>query len=238
MQNLRLRPRAATRGAVAAAIVAGLLVARTTRADDPPVAAALPAAATPPVEPSASEPPPKPTRRSGFTFGLALGPGIASFAGYPNDVTKIGYPAYYTTSGVKPSVLLEAWLGGAINDYFTVSLGFKGSTLLADGTDKARSAGLMFHLEGFPLFALGGHLRDLGVRFEAGLGTASLTDASGNKLIDGSATSMIGGGFFYEGIRAWKTAHGPFLAGEYVWSETIQRPAIFLGWRSVIYARP
>jgi hypothetical protein len=237
---------ARTPAAPAAAFVA-LLAARGARAEDVPAPAtgSTPSAPAAPTKPAtAPTPPPDPdapakaTRRSGFTFGLDLGVGVASIVGYPNDVTKIGYASYYSATGPRPAGTLEAWIGGANMDWFTVSLGFKGSQLLATSPDKARAIGMMFHLEGFPLWPLGGHLRDLGVRFDAGLGTATVTDASGTKIVDGGSTSTIGGGVFYEALRAWKTAHGPFLMGDYIWSDTARRPAIFIGWRSVIYSGP
>jgi hypothetical protein len=215
-----------------------LLASGDARADDAKPAA--PGAETQPAAEAqpAAEPPPKPTRRGGFTFGVDAGVGVASIVGYPNDVSKLGYAKWYSTTGARPAGNLEAWVGGSIMDWFTVSLGFKGSALVATDPNKAWSLGGMFHIEAFPLFWLGGHLRDLGVRFDAGLGTAALADPSGNKLVDGSSASIIGGGLFYEGIRAWKTAHGPFLMGDYVWSDTVRRPAIFLGWRSVLYTKP
>jgi hypothetical protein len=184
------------------------------------------------------EPPPKPTRRNSFTFGLDVGLGVASIVGYPNDVNKIGFASYYTTTGARPAGVLEAWIGGAITDWITLSLGFKGSRLVASEGQQASSLGAMFHVEAYPLFALGGHLRDLGVRMDAGLGTASVKDAMGTKVVDGSSTSTIGGGVFYEGIRAWKIGQGPFLMGDYIWSDTARRPAIFLGWRAAFYAGP
>jgi hypothetical protein len=201
--------------------------ASSARAEDPPA-----------VTPPASDPPPKATRRRGFTFGIDLGVGVASIVGYPNDLTKIGYAQYYSATGARPAGTLEAWAGVAIMDWFTVALGFKGSRLFDVDGDKAQSLGGMFHIEAFPLFPLGGHLRDLGVRFDAGLGTAGVTDANGNAIVQGGSTSTIGGGLFYEGIRAWKTAHGPFLMGDYVWSDTARRPAIFIGWRSAFYSGP
>jgi hypothetical protein len=183
-------------------------------------------------------PPPKATRRSGFTFGIDVGAGVASIVGFPNDLTKIGYAQWYTATGARPAATLEAWAGGALSDWLTVGLGFKGSRLFATNGDTAESLGGMFHVEAYPLFLLGGPLRDLGVRFDAGLGTASVTDASGTKLVDGSAASIVGGGIFYEGIRAWKTAHGPFIMGDYAWTDAVRRPAIFIGWRSAIYTGP
>lgn len=193
--------------------------------------------------PSARADPPDPAggpsiRRDGFTFGLDLGLGLASIAGYPNDVNKIGFAGYYSATGARPTALIEGWLGGTLIDWLTVAVGVKSSTLFATGSDKAKTIGVVLHVETFPLLSLGGHLRDLGVRLDAGLGTANVADPTGYKLVDGGLTSTIGAGVFYEGIRAWKTAHGPFVMGDYFFSDTARRPAIFFGWRSVFYAHP
>jgi hypothetical protein len=234
MASVPSRPSAVVCAAVAVCAACAVLApASAARADDS--MAPLhedPAAAAPP---PASE---RPTRRGGLTVGVEAGFGLASIVGYPNDLTKIGYAGYYTATGARPAGVVEGWVGTAISDWLSFSLGATASSLLASGGDKARSYGGMFHIEAFPLFALGGHLRDLGVRVDAGLGFASVTDATGASLVDSSFGSLIGGGIFYEGIRAWKTAHGPFLMGNYVFTDTALRPAIFIGWRSVLYTRP
>jgi hypothetical protein len=223
-------PKRFSAGAGAAAVLAGTLFAGAAGADDvlgpSGNAGSAPMIATPT------------TRRGGFTVGADVGAGVASIVGYPNDVQKIGYAGYYTVTNVRPSVLGELWFGGAFTDWFTFSLGVTGSSLFRTGDDKARSFGGIFHVEAFPLFLLGGPLRDLGVRLDAGLGMATVTDPSGFKLVDSTLASLIGGGIFYEGLRWGKTAHGPFLMGNYVWSDTALRPAIFVGWRSVLYTKP
>jgi hypothetical protein len=229
------------RRAALAAALGVLLAAAPTRADEPAPAAGGPGpsadpAAPPPTAPPAA--PPTAARRDGFTFGVAAGVGLASIAGYPNDATKIGLPAWHSATGVRPSTMLEGWIGGAITDWFTVGVGVKASLLLATGSTTARAFGGVAHIEAFPLFSLGGPLRDLGVLVDAGLGTATVTDGGGTKIVDGASTSIFGGGFFYEGLRAWKTAHGPFVMADYVWSDTASRPAFFVGWRSELYARP
>jgi hypothetical protein len=210
-----------------AAALGALLATRAARADDASSGVG-----------GASEPPPKPTRRAVFTFGLDSGIGVASIVGYPNDVTKVGFERWYTTTGARPAGVLEAWVGVPVTDYLTLSLGFKGSRLVADLGQRATSYGGMFHIEAFPLFPLGGPWRSLGVRLDVGLGTAFVADSFGNKVVDGGSTSILGGGIFYEGFRGKKTAFGPFLMGDYIWSDTARRPAIFLGWRAAFYARP
>jgi hypothetical protein len=179
-----------------------------------------------------------PRRRGGFTFGIDAGLGLASIAGYPNDVKEIGYARYYRATGVRSSTVLEGWIGGAFSDLFTFELGLTNSVLLGTGGDTSKSFGGIFRIEAFPLFTFGGHLRDLGVRFDAGVGSGSVSDRLGTKLVDSSFASIFGGGIFYEGFRARKFAHGPFLMGNYLWSDTALRPGIFIGWRSVLYTKP
>jgi hypothetical protein len=211
---------------VAAGVLGGLVTAGAARAEEAAPAQIVAAAAN------------KPTRRGGLMIGLDAGFGIASIVGYPNDEKEIGYVSFYTTTGARPAGLLEGWVGAAITDWFNFGLAFTSSLLFATGDDRASNVGGVFRVEAFPLFPLGGRLRDLGVRFDAGLGVGYVTDPMGTRLVDSSSASMIGGGVFWEGLRAWKTAHGPMLIGNYLWSDTVRRPAIFIGWRSVLYTSP
>lgn len=224
--------RLASRGGAAAALVlAASLSAGPARADS------MLGQST--VDQAVGVVPPSPTTlRGGFTVGADLGVGVASIVGYPNDVQKIGYVSYYTVTHVRPSVVAELWLGGAFADWFTFAIGGTFSPVLDTGENKARMFGGIFRVEAFPFFPLGGHFRDLGLRFDVGLGEATVTDPSKIKLVDSTLASIIGGGIFYEGLHAGKTAHGPFLMGNYLWSDTALRPAIFIGWRSVFYAKP
>jgi hypothetical protein len=106
--------------------------------------------------------------------------------------------------------------------------------LLSD--QKASSGGLIFHIEAYPLFTLGKRWRDVGVMFDAGTGSATVTPKdSEKKLIDGGSASQIGGGPFYEGFKLWKLKGGPFIEGSYVWSDSVRRPAVFFGWRTSLY---
>jgi hypothetical protein len=207
-------------GAVALAV---LLLPGLARADDAP--------------PPAWETTPA-TWRGGFVAGAEVGVGLASVAGYPNDVKKIGFASYYTATGVRPASIVEAWIGGAITDWINFGIGFGGTPLYATGTDKARTFVGVFHIEAFPLFYVGPRLRDLGVTFEAGTGVTSLTDSTGTKIVDSSAASFVGGGLFWEPIHTWRIHSGPFLLGDYMWSDTVRRPAIFIGFRGSLYTGP
>src|SRR5262249_55427027 len=131
------------------------------------------------------------------------------------------------------------WIGGALSDWFTFGVGFGSGGMFATGDNVVTTGGLIFHLEGFPLFPLGRGLRDLGVMFDAGVGVASVSSKSkpDDKLVDGTGCSIIGGGAFWEGVRFWKIHGGPFLAGTYYFADTVRRPGIFVGWRMAFYAR-
>src|SRR5436309_3173586 len=90
-----------------AVAVAALLLPRAAAADDAKPAATeaprgpLPAAPRAPAASSAPLPAwetAPASRRSGFTAGIALGFGLASIVGYPNDAKKIGFQRYYTAT--------------------------------------------------------------------------------------------------------------------------------------------
>jgi hypothetical protein len=220
------------RSSCAAAALVALLPSAAARADDilpPPTA----------VDPTATvASPAQPTRRGSLAVGVMLGVGAASIVGYPNDVTKIGYASWYTVTGARPATLSQLWIGAAVTDWFTLGVGGSYNLLLDTGSNTAMSYGVVFRVEAFPLFPLGGQLRDLGVLFEAGPYLATVKDASGTAIVDSALASLVGGGIFYEGIHTWKIAQGPYLVGDYLWSDTARRPAIFAGWRVSLYRRP
>lgn len=176
------------------------------------------------------------THRSGFVVGLALGSGVAAISGYPNDSRKIGLRSNYTETGASVSGMSSLWLGGALSDWFTFGIGFTGGSMPLLSEQKASTGGLIFHIEVYPLFPLGGRWRDLGVMLDAGTGTAAVTPKeSEKKLVDGGSASLIGAGPFYEGFKLWKIKHGPFIEGSYIWSDSVRRPAAFFGWRASLY---
>ena len=182
-----------------------------------------------------AKPEPRP-HRGGFVVGLALGSGVVAFSGYPNDSRKIGLLSHYTETGASIGGLGSLWIGGALSEWFTFGLGFTGGSMPLLSDQKATSGGLIFHIEAYPLFMSGGRWRDLGVMFDAGTGSATVTRKdSDTKLIDGGSGSMIGGGPFYEGFKLWKLKGGPFVEGSYVWSDSLRRPGVFFGWRTSLY---
>ncbi|MEP7121433.1 MAG: hypothetical protein ABJE95_11005 [Byssovorax sp.] len=209
-------------------------------ADAPPAKPETPALAVAAPEPSAKESPAwdtaRATHRSGFVVGLAIGTGVTAFSGYPNDSRKIGLASHYTETGASIGGTFSLWIGGALSDWFTFGIGFTGGNMPLLSDQKAAAGGLIFHVEAYPLFTRGGHLRDLGIFFNAGTGSASVTPKdSDKKLIDSGSASVIGGGPFYEGFKLWKTKGGPFVEGSYIWSDSVRRPGVFFGWRTSLY---
>jgi hypothetical protein len=67
---------------------------------------------------------------------------------------------------------------------------------------------------------------------------STVTDGTGNPIVASSAASFIGGGLFWEPLHLWRIHAGPFLLGDYMWSDTARRPALFLGFRGSLYTGP
>lgn len=180
---------------------------------------------------------PEATRRSGFAMGLDFGAELAKISGFPNDAKKIGQSSYLTSTGLGFGGGGTAWVGIALADWLTFGLGGSADTFKVASTTTTTYA-FAVHVEGFPLFALGGHLRDLGVLFDAGTGVTSTSAAAGPDLIDSGGASRVRGGVFYEGLRFSKLAMGPFVSTDYVWSDSARRGGVMLGWRTAFYALP
>ncbi|WP_437943460.1 hypothetical protein WMF27_40365 [Sorangium sp. So ce281] len=204
----------------------------------PAAAAAQPAASgeTPAADPLFA--PRSAVRRGGLAAGIAGGLALGSAAGFQNDVQKIGFQRHYTETGVGIGAGGYVWIGGALADWLTFGAAFGGHGLSA--ADHASLAGgFMLHTEVFPLFSLADRWRDVGVAFDAGTGVAYTTsDADGAEVIDGALPARIGGGVFYEGIRLWKVAMGPWLYADYTWSTSVRQPGFYLGWRTALYTGP
>jgi hypothetical protein len=173
-------------------------------------------------------------------LGLTLGVGVASLSGFPADPKKVNRPAYFTETGARPSGNAALWIGSAITDWFVLGLGVSAGGLLATGQNDAVAGGVLVHIEGFPLYLLGGRLREIGVMLNTGIGIASVAPraAGSDKLVDGTACSVFGGGVFYDGFRVKRLSGGPFVAGDYYWSDFVSRPALFFGWRAALYTKP
>jgi hypothetical protein len=226
-------------------------------ASSPPADAPVVASARDPVMQKAAD-----SRRSGLAINLSFGNGIASVVGYPNDAQKVGYARYYHASGARPGGVTSLWIGGAITDWFVFGVGFSGGGLQFTGDTTVSSGGTIFHAEVFPLYYRGGAWRDVGLMLDAGLGTATVVDDGTkvkqvdvstatrprppvpfftqpkDKLVDSGSASLIGAGVFYEAAKIWRVRIAPFVYANYIWSDTVRRPGIFLGVHSTFYWKP
>jgi hypothetical protein len=177
-------------------------------------------------------------RRSGFVIGLTYGVGTASSSGYPNDQNFIGDPTYYGASGVLFGTGGSGFIMGALSDWLTFGFWF-GSATSGNKVAHSTGAGGGLRLELFPLYSLGGALRDLGAYTEVGIGSAKLTfkDDPGNPQT--GVGSFLAGGLFYEFWLAKALgghfALGPDLRYDAIFSEPLERHGITLGLRFLWY---
>jgi hypothetical protein len=178
-------------------------------------------------------------RRSGFHMGLTLGTGIGSAAGFPNDAKLIGKESAYTETGIGVGSDMRLWLGGALTDWLNFGAGLDLNGFSSDGLVSGQGV-IVLHVEAFPLYGLGGQWRDVGAMLEGGTGSALTTpeDDPDTKIIDGGAISHLSGGVFWEGIRFWALAMGPFVEMKYSWSQSVRRPFGVVGWRTALYVGP
>jgi len=103
---------------------------------------------------------------------------------------------------------------------------------------KSSGRGIFFPAERFPLFSLGGALRDMGVGLEAGTGGATTVDDDEEVLIDGGGAAYVSATVFWEGLELWRIRSGPFVGVHYMWSDTVRRPMGLVGFRTTLYTGP
>jgi hypothetical protein len=220
------------------------LWAHAARAEGPPSASIQPpesAVTEAPQSPTADDPeksamaPVIKTRRGGFTAGIYGAMSFGTVSGYPNDLAKIDDPAYRSaTSGVGSAGML--YIGGTLTDWFTFGFGFSRTSF---GSSKIMTSGgaFLFHLEAFPMFSLGGTLRDVGVFADFGTGSATIVRRDDKMEFSSSGSLSIGGvGAFWEPWRAsnhWVA--GPFAAVQYQDSDSMSRTFGEIGLRGTFY---
>jgi hypothetical protein len=173
-------------------------------------------------------------RRSGFVASANLGFGVGAAHGYPNEVSKIDDPAYESSTGSGFSSMNSIWIGGALRDWFTFGLGLAGMGMKVDDLEAAAS-GFIVHVEAFPLYSLGGKLRDLA--FYTDFGAGSVVIEGGPEKADGFV-SFLGAGASYELFRFGHFALGPTLGGIYAYSESATAGGVFAGFRGSFYGGP
>ncbi len=126
---------------------------------------------------------------------VGLGFGIAGGQGYPNEVSKIDDPDYRTTADPAFGSMNSIWIGGALRDWFTFGLGLNGFGA-KDGDLTTQGSAFILHVEAFPLYNLGGKLRDLA--FYTDFGAGGLIIEGGPEKAEGGFTSYLGAGSSFE----------------------------------------
>lgn len=169
-------------------------------------------------------------RRGGFTAGLSYAPGFLAATGYPNKLDEIGAPEFErSVSGFGSGSSL--WLGGALRDWLVFGIGV-GSRTNPDQT--FTSGGLVFRVEAFPLYSLGGTYRDLGVLGEFGGGGSTISEDD-ETVADGGFTSLVGLGVFWEPWQFWHFSAGPVAQYTHEFSQSMSAHAATLGLRMAFY---
>ena len=175
-------------------------------------------------------------RRSDFVRGLSTGLVLMSADGYPNEVAKLDNPAYESASGFALGPAAEAWIGGALRDWFTFGIG--GAYLKSSGKDSSASGGaFLVRVEAYPLYELGGGLRDLALFANFGAGGLSL-DGEKHKHAAAGFASIGGGGVAYELFRFGHFALAPTAEYLLIASQTLTAHQAIVGARVVFYGGP
>jgi len=184
----------------------------------------------------------KAERRSDFVLGFSPGLVLGGASGYPNEIDKIDQPAWKASSGFAAGFGFEAWLGGALTDWFTFGVG--GGYFGGNGSGGNTSGGaFLIRVETFPLYKLGGSLRDLAVFANFGAGVLNLKGddrGDGKERAKGESglASVGGAGLAYELIRAKHLAIAPTAEYLLFASEALHAHQALIGARVVFYGGP
>lgn len=181
-------------------------------------------------------------RRGDVVLGFSPGLVLTSASGYPNEIDKLNQPGYQVDSGLAVGGGFEAWLGGALTDWFSFGLG--GSYFKGSGSGLKLSGGaFLVRIETFPLYKLGGGLRDLAVFANFGAGGLGVSKRSGvagepDKRASAGFASVGGGGVAYELFRAWHFAFAPTAEYQLISSQSLTAHQTLIGVRAVFYGGP
>lgn len=181
--------------------------------------------------------PPPTERRGGFAMAVDFGYGIGSYRGYPLDVAALNDPSKKRSTGPAFASQTSLWFGGALRDWLTTGIGL--SLRSASGDVIGASPSIIFRVETFPLFSLGGTFRHLGLGFDGGLATAAIVSKDKKErdepLAEGGALSSVGLVLFWEPLQFWHFSAGPQLTYVHGFSQTMHVDQATLGFRLALY---
>ncbi len=184
--------------------------------------------------------PPAVERRGGFALALTLGYGAGEYHGYPLTVAALNDPNERQSTGFALANNISLWLGTSPRDWLSVGLGV--SLMSVSGSETTgSSAGIVFHVEGYPLYALGGIFRDIGLGLDGGLGLSNLYDVADTKdqsqpIAESGALSTLGFSAFWEPWQIWHLSMGPALNYTHSFSQTMTINQLTLGFRTALYS--
>lgn len=172
-------------------------------------------------------------------MGLTLSYGLGDYRGYPLEVEALNDPTQEQKTGLSMASNLSLWLGGSPRDWLTVGVGLSlmGATL---NQEIGTTTGILFHVEGFPLYSWGGTFRNLGLGFDGGVGIGAIYAKDDKKfedpLAESGGMSTLGFSVFWEPILFWKISMGPAVNYTYAFSQTMQVNQFVLGFRTALYS--
>ncbi len=174
-------------------------------------------------------------RRGGFVLGVLVGPTLGGAKGNPSAKATRDDPAFEQDAGIGLGYRITPFLGGALTDWFTFGLGMSFASL-ANSDYQTRADTFVFHLEAYPLYGEGGVFRDLGLAADFGAGTSSIRSKSTDeKVAESGVASTVGLGVFWEPLRLWQLAGGPYVGYQRNWSRWYGRDDVMVGFRMMFY---
>ena len=178
----------------------------------------------------------KAERRSDIVLGVSGGLLLGAANGYPNEIDKIDEPAFESSTGFAVGNGFSFWFGGALTDWFTFGLGM---TLLDSSGSDGTMSGQAFiaKVEAFPLYGMGGPLRDLAFFTDFGAGGMTIEGEPEGEA-EGGFTSVAGFGSAYEIFRFGHFAFAPTAEYLLVRSPTVTAHSGILGLRALFYGGP
>ncbi len=178
----------------------------------------------------------KAERRSDIVLGASGGLLLGTASGFPNEIDKIDEPRFESRTGLGVGTGFSFWLGGALKDWFTFGFGL---TLLGTSGSDGDMSGQAFivKVEAFPLYEMGGALRDLAFFADFGAGGMGI-EGKPDDSADGGFTSVAGLGSAYELFRVGHFAFAPTAQYLYIHSQTVSAHSTIFGLRALFYGGP
>jgi len=174
-------------------------------------------------------------RRGGFVVGIIGGPTLGWATGNPSDKDKRDDPKLEASTGTAFGYRATPFIGGAFTDWFTFGLG---ASFASFGNGDYGSGMWTFavHLETFPLYPQGGIYQDLGLTADFGAGSSTIrTKTPDEEVADSGVMSTVGLGAFWEPLRVWHFAGGPYVGYQRNWSRWYARNDVTVGLRWMFY---